>query len=93
KLDEGIVEANAGLLFGSIQKLLILPEWTEISPGHFAGSACGKGMSAKMISTLGREKIKNPALSMTKIDFIKYVTSNQPKMPTDYKKIKLANIG
>jgi hydroxyacylglutathione hydrolase len=93
ELKEGVIEANAAKLYGSIQKLLKLPEWTEVYPGHFAGSACGKGMSGKMISTLGRERKKNPALSMAKAEFIKYVTSNQPKMPTDYKKTKLANIG
>lgn len=93
ELEEGVIEANAAELYGSIQKLLKLPEWTEIYPGHFAGSACGKGMSGKMISTLGRERKKNQALSMTKAQFIKYVTSNQPDMPTDYKKTKLVNIG
>jgi hydroxyacylglutathione hydrolase len=93
QLEEGKLEANAAKLHGSIQKLLKLPEWTEIYPGHFAGSACGKGMSGKMISTFGRERKKNPALSMAKAKFIEYVTSNQPDMPTDYKKIKLANLG
>lgn len=87
------VVANAAKLYDSVHKLLKLPEWTEIYPGHFAGSACGKGMSGKMISTLGRERKKNPALSMAKAQFIKYVTSNQPDMPADYKKIKAANIG
>ncbi|MBX4197018.1 MBL fold metallo-hydrolase [Candidatus Saccharibacteria bacterium] len=93
RLEEGVVEANAAKLYGSIQKLLRLPEWTEVYPGHFAGSACGKGMSGKMISTLGRERKKNSALSMAKAEFIKYVTSNQPDMPNDYKKTKLANVG
>jgi hydroxyacylglutathione hydrolase len=93
QLEDGELEANAAKLYGSIQKLLKLPEWTEIYPGHFAGSACGKGMSGKMISTLGRERKKNPALSMAKTEFTNYVTSNQPDMPNDYKKIKLANIG
>lgn len=93
ELNASTVAANAAKLYGSIHKLLKLPEWTEIYPGHFAGSACGKGMSGKMISTIGREKIKNQALTMTKAEFIKYVTSNQPDMPADYRKIKAANIG
>lgn len=93
QLEESKIATNASKLYASIRKLLKLPEWTEIYPGHFAGSACGKGMSGKMISTLGREKKKNPALSMAKAEFIKYVTSNQPEMPIDYKKTKLANIG
>lgn len=92
-LEDSKIQANAARLYDSTKKLLKLPEWTEIYPGHFAGSACGKGMSGKMISTIGREKIKNQALIMSKAEFINYVTSNQPDMPTDYKKIKTANMG
>lgn len=84
---------NAQQLYESIQKLLKFPAWTEIYPGHFAGSACGKGMSGKMISTIGREKKKNEPLGMSKETFVKYVTANQPDMPPSYKKIKLTNIG
>lgn len=87
------VMANAAHLYDSIHKLLKLPGWTEIYPGHFAGSACGKGISGKMISTIGREKIKNQALALTKDEFIKYVTTDQPDMPAGYKKTKTMNIG
>lgn len=92
KLSNSQLNENAAQLYGSIQKLLKLPEWTEIYPGHFAGSACGKGMSGKMISTIGREGKKNEPLAMTKEQFIEYVTNNQPEMPPGYKQIKLANI-
>lgn len=90
--DEELRE-NASDLFDSIQTLLELPAWTEIFPGHFAGSACGKGMSAKMISTLGREKLKSEALSLSREDFIGYVTSGTPEPPKDYVSIKRFNIG
>jgi hydroxyacylglutathione hydrolase len=92
KLSDSKVKINAGQLYDSIQKLLVLPEWTEIYPGHFAGSACGKGMSGKMISTIGREKKKNEPLGMSKRQFVEYVTANQPAMPSNYRQTKLANI-
>ena len=86
------IQTNAGKLYDSIQKLKNLPEWTEIYPGHFAGSSCGKGLSSKMISTIGREKIKNEALAMPREQFVQYVTSNQPDMQEGYKQIKKTNI-
>lgn len=87
------IQEKASRLFQSIQKLLLLPEWTEIFPGHFAGSVCGKGMDGKMSSTLGREKRKNHALRLTKNDFIKYLTENALPQPKDFRMNKIHNSG
>lgn len=89
---EAELRESAGKLYDSVQKLLNLPEWTELYPGHFAGSSCGKGMSAKMISTIGREKRKNEVLRKSREDFIEYVTKDTPDPPRDYLKIKKKNI-
>lgn len=83
---------HAQILHRSLQKLLALPEWTEIYPSHFGGSSCGKGLSAKMISTLGREKQKNRALAMSEDAFVEYVTTDLPAPPADFRAIKQANI-
>ena len=44
------------------EKLLTLPDATEVWPAHGAGSACGRALSDERVSTLGREKILDPAL-------------------------------
>ena len=60
----GAAEASARALHRSLRRLLTLPDHTEIYPTHFSGSACGKGMSGKPMSTLAFEKRFNPALSI-----------------------------
>jgi hydroxyacylglutathione hydrolase len=45
------------VMFNSIQRLLELPDYCEIYPAHYGGSACGgKQMSGKPISTIGFER-------------------------------------
>ncbi|MCS6938666.1 MAG: rhodanese-like domain-containing protein [Roseiflexus sp.] len=45
------------VMFNSLQRLLELPDYCEIYPAHYGGSACGgKQMSGKPISTIGFER-------------------------------------
>ena len=87
------VAAKAKDLYQSIQKLLKLPDWTEIYPGHYKGSACGKGMDSKTSSTIGRERRKNDALQLDEQAFVKYLLENMPPAPADFIKIKAKNSG
>ncbi|MGA8786272.1 MAG: MBL fold metallo-hydrolase, partial [Polaromonas sp.] len=73
-------------------RLLGLPDDIEIYPGHQAGSACGVGLSGKPSSTLGFEKRWNPALGMTRADFIAELTREIPPRPADMDRIVAANI-
>lgn len=73
-------------------RLLGLPNDVEIYPGHQAGSACGVGLSGKPSSTLGFEKRWNPALGMTRADFIAELTREIPPRPADMDRIVAANI-
>jgi len=67
----GKARENAGELHDSIHaKLLTLPPDVEVYPGHFAGSACGAGMSGKPSSTIAFEKRWNPLLSKSREEFI-----------------------
>jgi len=76
----GKARENAGTLHDSIHaKLLTLPDEIEVYPGHFAGSACGAGMSGKPSSTLAFEKRWNTFLSISRDDFIAALADVPPK--------------
>jgi hydroxyacylglutathione hydrolase len=70
-------EELAGLLYDSLRnRLLPLPDHVIVYPGHGAGSACGKHMSAETVGTLGHQKRTNYALraDQTRAEFIREVT-------------------
>lgn len=72
-----------GYLYDSLHaKLLTLPDEVLVYPAHGAGSLCGKNLSSDIVSTLGDQKRFNYALKpMTKYDFIRLVTADQPDAP------------
>lgn len=83
----------AGQLYDSLQaKLMGLPADLEIYPGHQAGSVCGAGLSGKPSSTIGFEKRWNPALAMSRDQFVAEVTREIPPRPADMDRIVAANI-
>ena len=90
---DGAVQERARQLYGSLQRLLTLPDWTEIYPGHYAGSVCGRGMDGKPVSTIGRERRFNPALQLPAEKFIHYQTEELPPLPAGFQKIKRHNLG
>ncbi len=76
----GRARENAGELYDSIHaKLLTLPDDLELYPSHFAGSACGAGMSGKPSSTLAFERRFNPLLSKSRQEFIDALCDVAPK--------------
>ena len=92
ELDEQGLRTRAETLHGSLQKLLELPTETEIYPGHFAGSTCGRGLDGKTISTIGRERRTSPALNLDLDGFVQYLLSSAPPLPQDFDRIKRANL-
>lgn len=63
-------------------KLLTLPDETLVYPAHGAGSLCGKSLSSDTVSSLGTQRRTNYALQpMTKEEFIRLVTADQPDAP------------
>lgn len=63
-------------------KLLTLPDETLVYPAHGAGSLCGKQLSSETVSSLGDQRRLNYALQpMSKDDFIRLVTADQPDAP------------
>ena len=89
----GAVQERARQLYGSLQRLLALPDWIEVYPGHYAGSVCGRGMDGKPVSTIGRERRFNPALQLPADEFIRYQTEELPLLPADFQQIKRHNLG
>src|SRR5580698_6585566 len=63
-------------------KLLTLPDDTLVYPAHGAGSLCGKQLSSDTVSSLGNQRRFNYALQpMSKEEFIRLVTADQPDAP------------
>lgn len=63
-------------------KILPLPDETLVYPAHGAGSLCGKKLSSDTVSSLGDQRRFNYALQpMTKEEFIRLVTADQPDAP------------
>jgi glyoxylase-like metal-dependent hydrolase (beta-lactamase superfamily II) len=87
------INGRANQLHRSLQRLLALPDWIEVYPGHYAGSVCGRGMDGKTISTIGRERRKNRALQMEADEFLRFQHESLPPLPDDFKTIKRRNIG
>jgi hydroxyacylglutathione hydrolase len=70
-------------LYDSLRhKLMTLPDATLVYPAHGAGSLCGKNLSSDTVSSLGDQRRFNYALQpMSKEEFIRLVTADQPDAP------------
>jgi glyoxylase-like metal-dependent hydrolase (beta-lactamase superfamily II)/rhodanese-related sulfurtransferase len=73
----------AAILYRSIhEKLLTLPDDTEIFPAHGAGSLCGRQMNSESSSTIGKQRQTNYALlARTTEEFVRLLTDNLPARP------------
>lgn len=89
----GTMDAAARTLFASIGKFKReQPDWLQIWPGHGAGSACGKGLSAIPQSTLGYERRFNWALaSESEDEFVRSILEGQPDPPKYFAQMKRVN--
>ena len=89
---QGTMEAGAKSLYRSLQEFSTKPDWLQIWPGHGAGSACGKGISAIPQSTLGYEKKFNWAFQVgSEHEFVESVLAGQPEPPKYFAEMKRLN--
>ncbi|MCB1134879.1 MAG: MBL fold metallo-hydrolase, partial [Chlamydiia bacterium] len=93
---DNTAEASAKALFSSAQNLL---GWGDrdhllVWPAHGAGSACGKGLGAVPHSSLGYERLQNPALAKVREGqkaFVDHILSGQPEPPLYFARMKALN--
>lgn len=86
-------EEMASLLYDSLfSKLLLLGDQIIVCPAHGAGSVCGQNISDRLWTTIGLERLHNPALQLpNKASFIKAIAHNQEKPPY-FKKMEELNV-
>lgn len=89
---QGSVEKGGRELYGSLQKLIDLPDSLLMLPGHGAGSACGKSLGGSPVTTLGYERVVNWALvAGSEERFVDEILSGQPEPPLYFKEMKRIN--
>jgi hydroxyacylglutathione hydrolase len=89
-------EEGARAIFRSLhERLLTLPDDTEIWPGHLGGSMCGgPGMDLKVSSTIGFERAHNPALAERDEDrFVAGALARLGPQPPNFRAIVEVNRG
>jgi hydroxyacylglutathione hydrolase len=88
----GTADAAARTLFAALQEFKRLPDYLQVWPGHGAGSACGKSLSAMPQSTVGYELRFNWAFAVAKEDeFVARVLAGQPDPPKYFAEMKRVN--
>jgi glyoxylase-like metal-dependent hydrolase (beta-lactamase superfamily II) len=86
-------EEMARLLYRSLtERLLTLPDHVVLYPSHYAGSVCGRGLSANPISTVGFERRHNSALRFgSENEFVQALLRDIPPAPERQAAIVAAN--
>jgi hydroxyacylglutathione hydrolase len=88
----GSADGAARQLFHSLARMSSYADYLQVWPGHSAGSACGKGLSAVPHSTLGYERRHNWAFRTEDEEaFVADVLQGQPEPPLYFAKMKRAN--
>jgi hydroxyacylglutathione hydrolase len=89
---KGTKEPGARMQYQTVQKFKSLPDYLQIWPGHGAGSACGKALGAIPSTTLGYEKLFNPAFQLADEDtFVRWLLGGQPEPPKYFAQMKKVN--
>ena len=88
----GTKEIGARLQYQTVARFKDLPDYLQIWPGHGAGSACGKALGALPATTLGYEKLFNPAFGFDHEDaFVAWLLDGQPEAPRYFAQMKKVN--
>jgi hydroxyacylglutathione hydrolase len=89
---DGDSEPPARELFRSLSRLFQLPDHVLVYPSHFGGSVCGRALSANPFSSIGFERLHNPALAPAdEAAFARALLADVPPPPPDRAAIVAAN--
>ncbi|MCW2953984.1 MAG: beta-lactamase domain protein, partial [Conexibacter sp.] len=89
-------EAGARAIYHSLhERLLRLPDTTEVWPGHLGGSLCGgPGMDLKVSSTIGFEREHQQLLGIADVEeFVARTTAALGPQPPNFQEIVALNRG
>jgi glyoxylase-like metal-dependent hydrolase (beta-lactamase superfamily II)/rhodanese-related sulfurtransferase len=88
-------EGAAGIFRSLHERLLALPQETEVWPGHLGGSMCGSsGIDLKTSSTIGFERRHNRALALeSEAEFIEDAATSIGSRPPNVEHIVSLNRG
>jgi glyoxylase-like metal-dependent hydrolase (beta-lactamase superfamily II)/rhodanese-related sulfurtransferase len=83
---------DATAQYDSLTRLLRLPDWVAVFPGHFEGP-CGKGMCGRPSTTIGFERLYNPLARLDRREFVTRLTHGVPPRPLNMTAIEATNRG
>jgi hydroxyacylglutathione hydrolase len=83
---------DAAAQYDSITRLLRLPDWVAVFPGHFEGP-CGKGMCGRPSTTIGFERLFNPLARLDRPHFVAALGDGVPARPLNMVAIEATNRG
>jgi glyoxylase-like metal-dependent hydrolase (beta-lactamase superfamily II)/rhodanese-related sulfurtransferase len=82
----------ASSLYDSLREIENIGDHVEIYPAHGAGSLCGKALSSKLLSTIGTERMYNPAITIeSKEEFISSFLEDMPEAPDHFSRCSEIN--
>ena len=85
--------ANAGILFDALhEKILPLGDQALILPAHGAGTVCGGNVANRDHSTLGLERISNPAFVLDREAFIQRRLEDRIPRPPYFRLMEEVNL-
>ena len=83
---------DAAAQYESLTRLLRLPDWVAVFPGHFEGP-CGAGMCGRPSTTIGFERLYNPLARLDRAPFVATLTDSVPARPLNMAAIEATNRG
>jgi glyoxylase-like metal-dependent hydrolase (beta-lactamase superfamily II)/rhodanese-related sulfurtransferase len=78
--------------YESVTRLLRLPDWVAVFPGHFEGP-CGRGMCGRPSTTIGFERLFNPLARLDAEPFVSSMTESVAARPLNMTAIEATNRG
>jgi glyoxylase-like metal-dependent hydrolase (beta-lactamase superfamily II)/rhodanese-related sulfurtransferase len=85
-------EELAAKLYASLRRIEEIGDNVEVYPAHGAGSLCGKALSSKLSSTVGTERLHNPALNIHPEEvFVRAFLEGMPEAPDHFSRCSETN--